>query len=121
MRRSTAITIMVVAAVVFTGPALFRGRTLGATDLLSYAPPYREALAEEYHVGSPIQGDQVEQLALDVDFWQGVRAGHVKKWEPNIGRGVPLFTAVYNRILTPWFFVFLFIPAWFAPTIAILI
>lgn len=121
MRRWQAVVIMLVAALTLTGPALFTGQTFGAMDNLWASPPLSETLAERRTPGNFLQGDQNIQLAFPAEFWTAVRNGELQLWEPDVAGGVPLFTAVYNRLLVPWFAAFLVLPAPFAPTVALTI
>lgn len=117
MKRTTAFILMAAAAVAFMAPALFTGRTLGATDLLMTYAPYRESLASAPSVGNPLQSDLAQQLSFVAEFWSAAREGRLQKWEPDVGGGIPLFTGMYNQLFPPWFIVFLVVPLALGTTI----
>ncbi len=99
-----------IAALVFTAPALASGGVMAATDILLGHAPYDSYLAEPVPHRNSLQLDQVEQLPFVLEFYEGLRDGSVQLWEPDVGGGVPLFPAVYNRLLAPWNVVQLVVP-----------
>jgi hypothetical protein len=121
MRRSTAFILMAAAAVAFMAPALFTGRTFGATDLLMTYSPYRESFATAPPVGNPLQSDLAQQLSFVGEFWSAAREGRLQLWEPDVGGGIPLFTGMYNQLIPPWFLVFLVVPVALGTTIGMTI
>ncbi|MEX2554707.1 MAG: hypothetical protein WEB06_03640 [Actinomycetota bacterium] len=121
MRRSTAFLLMAAAAVAFMAPALFTGRTFGATDLLMTYAPYRESFATAPPVGNPLQSDLAQQLSFVGEFWSAARDGRLQLWEPDVGGGIPLFTGMYNQLIPPWFLVFLVVPVALGTTIGMAI
>jgi hypothetical protein len=112
---------MAAAAVAFMAPALFTGRTFGSTDLLMTYSPYRESLATAPSVGNPLHTDIVQQLSFVAEFWSAAREGRLQLWEPDVGGGIPLFTAMYNQLLPPWFLVFLVVPIALGTTVGMTI
>lgn len=99
-----------VAALIFTGPALVNGGVMAATDILLSEDPYDSYLPEERPPRNGLQVDQVEQLPFVLEFFESARGGELQLWEPDVGGGVPLFPAVYNRLLVPWNLVQLLVP-----------
>lgn len=110
-----------IAALAFAWPALGDGGVFAATDILLAEAPYREYLPTEFLPANTLQVDQVEQLPFVLEFWESLRAGQFQLWEPDVGGGVPLFTAVYNRVLVPWNVVLLLIPNAAGVTLALVI
>jgi hypothetical protein len=121
VRRAVVGTVIVVTAVVYLWPALAGLRTFAATDILQHAAPYRESILTEGETGNSLQHDQMAQVALVAEFWETLRSGRVQLWEPDNGGGMPMFTGVHNRALTPFFATFLVTPLPLAPTVAVLL
>lgn len=118
LRRALLALCFACTALSVTGPALVDGATFGATDILQFAAPYREASPRLPEVGNPLQTDQMEQIPVVARFYRSARQGELQLWDPNHALGVPLLLAVHSRILAPWNVVFLVVPLALGTTVA---
>ncbi|MCP4968130.1 MAG: YfhO family protein [bacterium] len=99
-------------ALVFVQFAPFTGDMAGAVDITTrQTSPYMEEHARFERSENPLQTDQVDGIALAVTFWDGVKSGELRMWEPNLGTGVPLGGVTYTRVWSPFYWIGAVVPA----------
>jgi len=119
LRPAHALALFLVTSAVFVAPALVIGASMGAVENVLLYPPYAETAPTAPEVGIGLQGDQAVQLGLPAEFYGSLRSGELQLWEPDIAGGSPMFTGVYNRVLSPLNWPFLVLPAPLATTASV--
>lgn len=118
---AAALAIMILATLLFSAPALRPGRTFAGVDFVTAFSPFNQTeLASD--IANPLQSDHATQLVFPVEYWESIRHGEVQQWEPDIGGGTPLGSAVYNRVWSPFYAVtFSWLPPWMAITASVML
>jgi hypothetical protein len=93
-----------ITALIFIEFAPFTGATVGAVDITTLqTSPYVEDRDLFEHGRNTLQTDQTDTIPLAASFWEGIKNGELRIWEPDLGTGMPLGGAVYTRVWSPIF------------------
>jgi SH3-like domain-containing protein len=115
VRVTVPVVVFAATTFIFVARPLLGQRTYLAVDLLELEAPYRDAIDRPAHVASPTQGDQIEQYGPAVIMSdRSLENLEWQTWDPHVAAGTPAGVPPITANLSPFAWVFFFVPAWYA-------